>query len=56
MAVNIGPKNIIGCAYYIAGEGRLLCMEDIGDGDHDFVERCKGKTRAAGSFDETDLD
>ncbi|KAK6373690.1 hypothetical protein LTS17_008183 [Exophiala oligosperma] len=41
MAVNIGPKSIVGCAYYIAGEERLLCMEEIGGGDHDFVERLK---------------
>lgn len=48
MAVNIGPKSIVGCAYYIAGEERLLCMEEIGGGDHDFVERCEETLQATG--------
>ena len=39
MAVNIGPKNRVGCAYYIAGEGRLLCMEEVVDRGMDIIER-----------------
>jgi len=48
MAINVGSKNIIGCAYYIAGEERLLCMEETGGGDHDFVERCEAVLQAIG--------
>ncbi|KAK5234240.1 hypothetical protein LTR47_004831 [Exophiala xenobiotica] len=41
MAVNIGPKNRVGCAYYIAGEERLLCMEEVVDRGMDIIERLK---------------
>ncbi|OAG34975.1 hypothetical protein AYO21_10862 [Fonsecaea monophora] len=41
MAVDIKGKGEIGCAYYIAGEERLLCMEEVVGGAADVVDTLK---------------
>ncbi|EXJ68589.1 uncharacterized protein A1O5_08383 [Cladophialophora psammophila CBS 110553] len=41
MAVDIKEKGKIGCAYYIAGEERLLCMEEVIGGAEDVVDKLK---------------
>jgi hypothetical protein len=49
MAVNTGPKNRVGCAYYIAGEERLLCMEEVVDRGMDIIERREDGLQAPSS-------
>ncbi|KIW63518.1 hypothetical protein PV04_08515 [Phialophora macrospora] len=41
MAIDIKEKGKVGCAYYIAGEERLLCMEEVTDGGTEIVEKLK---------------
>ncbi|KIW34581.1 uncharacterized protein PV07_01356 [Cladophialophora immunda] len=41
MAVDIKGKGEIGCAYYVAGEERLLCMEQVIGGATDVVDKLK---------------
>ncbi|KAJ9602597.1 hypothetical protein H2200_012790 [Cladophialophora chaetospira] len=41
MAIDIREKGKVGCAYYIAGEERLLCMEEIIGGGSEVVEKLK---------------
>jgi DNA mismatch repair protein MSH5 len=40
MAVDIKERGIVGCAYYVAREERLFCMEEIVNGGKDIVETC----------------
>ncbi|OAL29677.1 hypothetical protein AYO22_02091 [Fonsecaea multimorphosa] len=40
MAVDIKGRGEIGCAYYIAGEEKLLCMEEVIGGATDVVDKC----------------
>ena len=40
LAVDIKEKGKVGCAYYIAGEERLLCMEEVIGGGAEVVEKC----------------
>lgn len=39
MAVDIRENGKVGCAYYLAGEERLLCMEEVVRGGMDIVEK-----------------
>lgn len=39
MAIDIRDNGNIGCACYVAGEERLLCMEEIAGGGSDVVEK-----------------
>ncbi|KAL2437052.1 MutS protein-like protein 5 [Exophiala dermatitidis] len=41
VAINLKEKGRVGCAYYIAAEERLLCMEEFGGGGVDMIERIK---------------
>ncbi|OAP65085.1 hypothetical protein AYL99_01057 [Fonsecaea erecta] len=41
VAVDIKGRGEIGCAYYIAGEERLLCMEEVMGGAADVVDKLK---------------
>jgi hypothetical protein len=41
LAIDIKEKGRIGCAYYIAAEGTLLCMEDIYGGGSDVADTCE---------------
>lgn len=52
MAINFGPKKRVGCAYYIAGEERLLCMEEVVDRGMDVIERRKDGLQAPSSHAE----
>ena len=38
MAVDMKERGTVGCAYYVAREERLLCMEDTVHGGRDVVE------------------
>lgn len=40
MAIDIKERGTVGCAYYIAREERLFCMEDIVNGGNDVTETC----------------
>lgn len=40
MAVDVKETGNVGCAYYIAREERLLCMEDVPRGGAESIERC----------------
>lgn len=46
-AVNVRDRGTVGCAYYVAREGRLFCMEDIKLGGIDVVGSCKSSTAYA---------
>ena len=39
MAVDIREHGKVGCAYYIAGEERLLCMEEVVGGGTDTMDK-----------------
>jgi DNA mismatch repair protein MSH5 len=39
VALDMMSKGTVGCAYYIAREERLLCLEDIPRGDFDSMDR-----------------
>jgi DNA mismatch repair protein MSH5 len=41
VAVDVKESGDIGCAYYVAREERLFCMEDAPKGGTDILERCK---------------
>ncbi|KAI1610151.1 DNA mismatch repair protein MSH5 [Exophiala viscosa] len=41
MALDIGGKGKIGCAYYVAGEERLFCMEEVVLGGVDIIEKLR---------------
>ena len=41
MAVDKTGKNTVGCSYYVAREGLLLCMEDIEGADEGTMNRLK---------------
>jgi len=41
MAINVGDRGKVGCAYYVASEERLLCMEEVHGEARDTIERCK---------------
>ena len=41
MAVDKTGKNTIGCSYYVAREGQLLCMEDVEDADEGVINGLK---------------
>jgi DNA mismatch repair protein MSH5 len=40
MAVDMKECGVVGCAYYVAREERLFCMEEIVNGGKDVVETC----------------
>jgi DNA mismatch repair protein MSH5 len=40
MAIDMKEHGTVGCAYYVAREERLFCMEDIAHGGIDTVEAC----------------
>jgi DNA mismatch repair protein MSH5 len=40
MAIDMKEHGTVGCAYYVAREERLFCMEDIVHGGIDAVEAC----------------
>jgi DNA mismatch repair protein MSH5 len=40
VAIDVKEKGKVGCAYYVAGEERLLCMEEILGGGVEVVEKC----------------
>lgn len=44
MAVNLREKGKVGCAYYIAAEDRLLCMEEFAGGGLDAIQKCESVT------------
>lgn len=41
MAVDKTGKNTVGCSYYVAREGLLLCMEDIEDAEEGTIDGLK---------------
>ena len=41
MAVDMKERGTVGCAYYVAREERLFCMEDMVHGGRDVVETCQ---------------
>lgn len=41
MALDIKDRGSIGCAYYVAREERLFCMEDVPKGGLETVDKCK---------------
>jgi DNA mismatch repair protein MSH5 len=41
VAVDVKESGHIGCAYYVAREERLFCMEDVPKGGNEILERCK---------------
>ncbi|PNS19011.1 MutS 5 [Sphaceloma murrayae] len=41
MAINVRERGTVGCAYYVACEERLYCMEDVEHGGTDVVEALK---------------
>jgi DNA mismatch repair protein MSH5 len=40
MAIDMKERGTVGCAYYVAREERLFCMEDVVNGGKDLVETC----------------
>jgi len=40
MAIDMKEHGTVGCAYYVAREERLFCMEDVVHGGTDIVETC----------------
>lgn len=40
MAVNMKERGTVGCAYYVAREEKLYCMEDMKLGDIEAVQAC----------------
>jgi DNA mismatch repair protein MSH5 len=40
MAIDMKERGTVGCAYYVAREERLFCMEDVVCGGKDVVETC----------------
>lgn len=40
VAIHLKEKGTVGCAYYVAAEERLLCMEEVSGGGMDIIERC----------------
>ena len=40
MAIDMKEHGTVGCAYYVAREERLFCMEDIVHGGIDTLETC----------------
>lgn len=40
MAIDMKERGTVGCAYYVAREERLFCMEDVVNGGKDVVETC----------------
>jgi DNA mismatch repair protein MSH5 len=40
MAIDMKERGTVGCAYYVAREERLFCLEDIVNGGNDVVETC----------------
>lgn len=41
VALDMRDKGRIGCAYYVASEGRLSCMEEVCGGGVDVLEKCR---------------
>ena len=39
MAIDLRERGTLGCAYYVAREERLYCMEDVANGGMEIVER-----------------
>jgi hypothetical protein len=40
VALDMRDKGKVGCAYYVASEERLLCMEEVSGGGVDMVDKC----------------
>jgi DNA mismatch repair protein MSH5 len=41
MALDIKERGSVGCAYYVAKEERLFCMEDVSKGGRETVDKCE---------------
>lgn len=41
MALQVRERGTVGCAYYVAREEKLLCMEDMKLGGVEAVQACK---------------
>ena len=41
VALDIKERGTVGCAYYVAREERLFCMEDVVNGGINVVDACK---------------
>lgn len=41
MAIDIKGQDKFGCAYYVASEQRMLCMEEIAKPDEGVIETCE---------------
>lgn len=44
MAINVRERGTVGCAYYVAREEKLYCMEDVKLGGAEIVQACKYTT------------
>ena len=40
MAIDVRMRGTVGCAYYVAKDQRLYCMEDVKLGGPNVVEQC----------------
>lgn len=49
VAVDAKEMGNVGCAYYIAREERLFCMEDVSKGGVESIERCQSFPRVVSS-------
>jgi hypothetical protein len=47
MAVDCKDHGTIGCAYYVAKEERLFCMQDVPKGNKEIVDRRMSTRRTA---------
>lgn len=41
MALDIRERGVVGCAYYVASEERLFCMEDVPTDGLETAEKCE---------------
>lgn len=44
MSINVRERGTVGCAYYVAREEKLYCMEDVKLGGAEIVQACKYTT------------
>ncbi len=50
VAIDAKEMGNVGCAYYIAREERLLCMEEVPKGGAESIERCQCLTLASSRY------
>jgi DNA mismatch repair protein MSH5 len=55
MAIDRQQKGAIGCAYYVAREEKLYCLQDVTNGRLDAIETCKPPKIRGYDFELTDL-